>query len=115
MDSQLVLDNVSRPSKAGTTFERRHPVSGEVVTRAAAGGVNDAIAAVDSASAAFKTWRHSPPSERRRILLKAADALEARTSDFIQAMAAQGVRCMPQADAAALLRGVGAQRQATAP
>ena len=89
MDSQLVLDNVSRPSKAGTTFERRHPVSGEVVARAAAGGVNDAIAAVDSASAAFKTWRHSPPSERRRILLKAADALEARTSDFIQAMAAE--------------------------
>ncbi len=40
-------------------------------------------------STAFKTWRHSPPSERRRILLKAADALEARTPAFIEAMAAE--------------------------
>ena len=89
MEAQLVIDNQNRAAKSGATFERRHPVSNAVVTRAAAGGVEDAIAAVDSASAAFKTWRHSAPSERRRILLKAADALEARTPAFIEAMAAE--------------------------
>lgn len=89
MEAQLLIDNQARPAKTGSTFERRHPVSNAVVTRAAAGGVADAVAAVESASAAFKTWRHSAPTERRRILLKAADALEARTPAFIEAMAAE--------------------------
>ena len=89
METQLLIDNETRPAKAGSTFVRRHPVSNAVVTRAAAGGVADAVAAVDSASAAFKTWRHSAPSERRRILLKSADALEARAPAFIEAMAAE--------------------------
>jgi acyl-CoA reductase-like NAD-dependent aldehyde dehydrogenase len=89
MNTQLLIDNQKRGAQNGATFERRHPVTGEVVTRAAAARVEDAFAAVESASAAFKTWRHTGPTERRRILLKAADALEARTQDFIAAMAAE--------------------------
>jgi acyl-CoA reductase-like NAD-dependent aldehyde dehydrogenase len=89
METQLLIDNQARAAKAGATFERRHPTTGDVVTRAAAADVSDALAAVESASAAFATWRHSPPSERRRVLLKAADALEARTPAFIEAMAAE--------------------------
>jgi len=89
MEAQLFINNESRPATAGATFERRHPVSNELVTRAAAGSVEDAVAAVESASTAFATWRQSPPSERRRILLKAAEALEARTPAFIEAMGAE--------------------------
>jgi acyl-CoA reductase-like NAD-dependent aldehyde dehydrogenase len=89
METQLLIDNQARAAKTGATFERRHPTTGAVVTRAAAADVGDALAAVESASTAFATWRNSPPSERRRILLKAADALEARTPAFIEAMAAE--------------------------
>jgi len=89
MDTQLLIDNEHRAAVGGATFERLHPTTGNTVTRAAAGTVEDAIRAVDSASVAFKTWRHSTPTERRQILLKAADALEARTPDFIEAMAAE--------------------------
>jgi acyl-CoA reductase-like NAD-dependent aldehyde dehydrogenase len=89
METQLLIDNQARAAKTGATFERRHPTSGAVVTRAAAADVSDALAAVESASTAFASWRNSPPSERRRILLKAADALEARTPAFIEAMAAE--------------------------
>lgn len=89
METQLLIDNEWRAAKAGQTFERRHPVTDAVVTRAAAGGVADALEAVESASKAFKTWRRSTPTERRRILLKAADALEARMPQFIEAMAAE--------------------------
>ena len=89
METQLLIDNEPRAATGGATFERRHPVSGELVTRAAAGSVSDAVAAVESAHAAYKTWRHSPPSERRRILLKTADALEARMPQFIEAMAGE--------------------------
>jgi acyl-CoA reductase-like NAD-dependent aldehyde dehydrogenase len=89
METQLLIDNELRAATNGATFERRHPVSGEIVTRAAAGGVDDAVAAVESAHVAYKTWRHSSPSERRRILLKTADALEARMPQFIEAMAGE--------------------------
>jgi salicylaldehyde dehydrogenase len=58
-----------------------------VVTRAAAASASDAIAAADSAQAAFATWCRSTPSERRRILLKAADILETKTPAVIEAMA----------------------------
>lgn len=89
MESQLLIDNEARSATNGATFERRHPTTGALVTRAAAGTVEDALAAVASASTAYQSWRKSAPSERRRILLKAADALEARTPEFIQVMAAE--------------------------
>lgn len=89
MQAQLLIDNEKRTAQNGAVFERRHPTSGDLVTSAAAGSVDDAIAAADSASTAYQTWRKTPPSERRRILLKAADALEARTQEFIDTMAAE--------------------------
>jgi acyl-CoA reductase-like NAD-dependent aldehyde dehydrogenase len=89
METLLLIDNEARAAQDGATFDRRHPTSGEVVTRAAAGGVDDAIAAVESAGVAFRSWRNTSPTERRRILLQAADALEARTPAFIEAMAAE--------------------------
>ena len=89
METQLLIDNQTRAAKSGSTFEPRHPTSGDLVTRGAAAGIDDAMAAVESASIAFKSWRHSAPTERRRILLKAADALEARMPAFIESMAAE--------------------------
>ncbi len=89
MESQLIIDNQTVAAKSGATFSRKHPDSGEVITNAAAGGVEDAMAAVDSAQMAFLSWRHSAPSERRRLLLKAADVLESKTPQFIEVMAAE--------------------------
>lgn len=89
METQLLIDNKARAAHSARTFERRHPVTNDVVTRAAAAGAVDAIAAVESAATAFNTWRHTLPSQRRALLLKVADALEARTNDFIKAMAAE--------------------------
>jgi salicylaldehyde dehydrogenase len=89
MESQLIIDNQTVAAQSGATFTRKHPHSGEVVTRAAAGGVDDALAAVNSAQTAFLSWRNSAPSERRRLLLKAADVLESKTPQFIEVMAAE--------------------------
>jgi len=89
MKSELIIDNQTVAAKSGATFNRVHPDSGEVVTSAAAGNVDDAVAAANSAQAAFQSWRNSPPSERRRLLLKAADILESKTPQFIETMAAE--------------------------
>jgi salicylaldehyde dehydrogenase len=37
MESQLLIDNQWRAAVSGGTFERRHPTTNELVTRAAAG------------------------------------------------------------------------------
>ncbi len=87
METQLIIDNQSVAASGGATFERIHPTTGEVITRAAAGGDKDAEAAVDSAQIAFQSWSATGPTERRRILSKAADLLEARTPQFIEVMA----------------------------
>jgi acyl-CoA reductase-like NAD-dependent aldehyde dehydrogenase len=89
MKTQLIIDNEHVDAIGGTTYARKHPVSGQVVTTAAAGKLEDATRAADSAAAAFQTWSRTSPTERRRILLKAADALEAKTPEFIQVMAAE--------------------------
>lgn len=89
MKSQLLIDNQWTDAHDGAVFTRLHPVSNEVTTEAAAAGIADATRAADCAGAALKSWRRSPPSERRRLLLKTADILEAKTPQFIEAMAAE--------------------------
>ena len=89
MHSQLIIDNKPQDATEGKTFDRSHPLTGELVTRAAAASVSDAITAVDSAAAAFATWSKTGPSERRNILLKAADIMEQRTPELIEAMASE--------------------------
>ena len=71
------------------TFERRNPVTGEVATIAPAATVEDAVAAVEAAQAAFPEWAAMGPGERRGLLNAAADALEARADDFAEATIAE--------------------------
>lgn len=87
MKTQLFIDNNDVAASNGSTFERRNPISDEVVTTAAAATVGDATRAVESAAAAFQTWSKTGPTERRQILLKAADILDAKTPQFIEVMA----------------------------
>lgn len=89
MHTQLIIDNESRDASEGRTFERRDPLSGEVVTESADASVEDALDAVQSASAAFASWSKTGPTERRAIMLKAADIIEERGGEFIETMMAE--------------------------
>jgi acyl-CoA reductase-like NAD-dependent aldehyde dehydrogenase len=73
-------------SAAGATFDRLNPVTGEVATTAPAATIADANAAVDAAAAAFPIWSAMGPNARRALLMKAADALEAKAPQFVEAM-----------------------------
>lgn len=86
MQSQLIIDNSARDASGGGTFERRNPLTGQVVSTGAAGTKADAIEAVESASAAFASWSQVGPSARRDVMLKAADLLESRAGEFIESM-----------------------------
>jgi len=74
---------------ANDTFDRINPVTGELATRAAAASTADAIAACDAAEAALPEWSALGPNARRAFLMKAADALVAKTDQFVDAMAGE--------------------------
>ncbi len=60
------------------------PSTGSVLTTSAAAGVADVDRAVQAARTAFETgpWASMPPAQRGRLMLKLADAMEARLEDF---------------------------------
>ncbi|MBA3594113.1 MAG: aldehyde dehydrogenase [Polaromonas sp.] len=88
-DMSMLINGLKVTAEKGATFERRNPLDGSVATRAPAASVADARMAADAAAEAFKSWSQTGPSARRALLLKAADALEARTPQFIEAVAAE--------------------------
>ena len=62
-----------------------NPTNGEVVAKAPISSPADVDAAMEAAATAFKTWKHSTPSERQGVLLKIADAIEARADEIVDA------------------------------
>jgi acyl-CoA reductase-like NAD-dependent aldehyde dehydrogenase len=68
------------------TYSRRNPVTGEIATTVLTATVADANAACDAAEAAFPAWSALGPNARRAILTKAANELESRAPQFIEAM-----------------------------
>jgi acyl-CoA reductase-like NAD-dependent aldehyde dehydrogenase len=69
------------------TFDDLDPFTGDVVARVPAGGRDDARRAIEAAAAAFTTWSQTPPAERQRIFLKAADILESRLDEVVSLLA----------------------------
>ena len=88
-DVNLLIGGRDLPARNGATFDGMDPVDGGVATRAAAASVEDAIAAADAAQRAFPEWAAKGPSERRGLLLKAAERIEARGDDFVAAMVSE--------------------------
>jgi acyl-CoA reductase-like NAD-dependent aldehyde dehydrogenase len=85
MDISMLIDGEERGAEAGSLFERRNPVSDEVATRAPAARKTDVDKAIEAAAAAFPAWSETGPGARRAILMKAADAFDARADEFIKA------------------------------
>ena len=65
-------------ASSGETFEDHDPFTGDVVASVPAGTREDARRAIEAAAKAFPGWSQTPPAQRQRIFLKAADVLESR-------------------------------------
>ncbi|WP_052283374.1 aldehyde dehydrogenase [Kluyvera genomosp. 1] len=85
----LFINGEACSASNAATFSRTNPVSGDVATLAPAATLTDAIRTADAAAAAFPLWRDTPPGERRRLLLAAAEQLEQRSDRFVAAMNAE--------------------------
>ncbi|SFX00275.1 aldehyde dehydrogenase [Marinospirillum alkaliphilum] len=84
-----MINNQDCPATGGKTFDVISPVTGEVVTRAAASTPADAVKAADAAAAAFPAWRALGPNARRALLLKAADILATKGEQASSRMTAE--------------------------
>jgi benzaldehyde dehydrogenase (NAD) len=90
MNEVSMLINGERiAARDGATFERRNPLDNSVATRAPAASIADAQAAVRAAADTFPAWSSMGPGERRTLLTRAADALQARSEAFATAMATE--------------------------
>ncbi len=85
-DLSMLINGLKVAADKNATFERRNPIDGSVATRAPAASPADALMAVEAAAEAFKGWSQSGPSERRMLLLKAAEKLEAKMPQFTEAV-----------------------------
>ena len=85
----LLIDGKEIPSSNQATADDISPWTGEVFATVAAATTQDVTAAVDAAAKAFPAWSEMLPYERRKIFLRAADIMEAKTEDAVATMAAE--------------------------
>ena len=74
---------------SGRCYPDHSPWSGEVLAEVAAGGADDAERAIAAAGEAFPGWSALPPWRRQQVFLRAADLLEARHGEVLDALAAE--------------------------
>ena len=82
----LYIDGQHVAAEGDRLFTRSNPVTGDVVTEAAAASPADATRAVDAAARAFPAWSQTGPGERRAKLMAASQNLKARADDIVAAM-----------------------------
>ena len=69
-------------SASGETLTVENPANGEVVANVPASAAEDVDRAVKAADEAFASWSKTTPQDRSLILLKIADALEAKGDEL---------------------------------
>lgn len=82
----LWIDGGSVPAASGREFEVRNPSTGELLTRVADAGPEDAKRALESAAGAQDQWGRTSPRARSVILRDAWQAILDRTDDFANLM-----------------------------
>jgi betaine-aldehyde dehydrogenase len=69
-------------SASGKTLTVENPATGQAIAQVPASGEEDVNRAVEAAATAFETWQQTTPQDRSNMLLKLADALEARVDEI---------------------------------
>ncbi|MCI1263265.1 MAG: gamma-aminobutyraldehyde dehydrogenase [Tetrasphaera jenkinsii] len=78
------IGNSYADASSDARTELVNPSTGQVVATAPVSSEADVDAAYASAASAFAEWGQTTPSERQQALLKIADAIEARSDEFVK-------------------------------
>lgn len=84
LPTQAFVDGAFVRSVSGKTFQTTNPATGEVLTEISACDARDVDIAVAKAKAAFEDgrWHRRSPGERKAVLLRFADLLEAHAHEL---------------------------------
>ena len=82
--TQAFIDGEYRDAASGATFATENPATGKVIANVAAGDAVDVDSAVRSARAVFErgTWSRMAPADRKTVLLRFADLIEASADEL---------------------------------
>lgn len=76
------IDGKPNPGLSGKTFENLTPIDNRKIGDVAAGNAADIDVACQAAARAFEEWQDLPGKERKQILHKVADGIEANARDI---------------------------------
>jgi succinate-semialdehyde dehydrogenase/glutarate-semialdehyde dehydrogenase len=93
--TQLYIGGQWRDASDGSSFAVENPATGETIATVASGTVEDAIAAVDAAQAAFADWAARSPRERGEILRKAYELIVADKERFAALITLENGKALP--------------------
>jgi aldehyde dehydrogenase (NAD+) len=92
------IDGEWRRGSGGEPRPNRNPAHADRVLNAAhAGTPADAVAAIDAAERAFRSWRETPAPERGKIVQRAAQILESRRMELGRALTQEEGKILPEA------------------
>ena len=82
--TQAFIDGAFRDAASGATFATENPATGQVIARVASGDAADIDAAVRVARAVFERgdWSQMAPADRKIVLLRFADLIEANAEEL---------------------------------
>ena len=67
---------------SGRTYEVENPANGQTIAEVAEGGVEDVDRAVEAARRAAPGWAATPPADRKKVLQRFADLIDANTEEL---------------------------------
>jgi gamma-glutamyl-gamma-aminobutyraldehyde dehydrogenase len=90
--TQAFIDGAYRDAASGATFVTENPATGKPIANVASGDAADIDAAVRSARAVFDrgTWSRMAPADRKQVLLRFADRIEANLEELATLDALEG-------------------------
>ena len=87
LNRQMLIDGAWVPSVSGQTITVENPAKRRPIAQVPRGNAEDVDLAVRAAHRAFPAWSRTVPRERGRMLLKIADAFEARLEEIARLLA----------------------------
>ena len=82
--NKLLIDGKWVDGVEGKTIDVLNPYNGQKITAIAEATAADVDLAVEAAQRAFPKWAKMAAHERGALMLKLADAIEARTDEFVE-------------------------------
>lgn len=84
LETRAFIDGKYVAAASGKTFKTVNPATGKIITEVASGDLEDVNRAVAAARRAFEAgvWSRMAPRERKKILLRFADLLEANKEEL---------------------------------